>query len=145
LKIFLFIKQAKYAFICTIKPCLKYKKLSNSYICRIWGFYSSDRRIPSSAVWRCINLVWTVISEERRLTRDVHGAASQKMVFFKSHTYIQMSILFGCKKEICICIKIQFLLMCQLRFWAGTSRIKATCITPWGSFLGCAHSVSVIC
>jgi hypothetical protein len=28
----LFIKQAKYTFICTIKPCLKFKELSNSYI-----------------------------------------------------------------------------------------------------------------
>jgi hypothetical protein len=28
----LFIKQAKYAFICTVKPCLKFKKWSSSYI-----------------------------------------------------------------------------------------------------------------
>jgi hypothetical protein len=27
------------------------------------------------------------------------------------HTYIQTSILFGCEKEICICIKIRFLVI----------------------------------
>jgi hypothetical protein len=55
------IKQAKYAFIYTIKLCLKFMKLRNSYI------YPNEHN-------------------------------------------------FGCKKEICICIKIRFLLITQQDF-----------------------------
>jgi hypothetical protein len=35
-------------------------------------------------MWRCVDLVWTDISEERRFTEDLHGSISQKTAFFKS-------------------------------------------------------------
>jgi hypothetical protein len=33
-------------------------------------------------MWRCVDLVWTDVSEERRFTQDLHGATSKKAVFF---------------------------------------------------------------
>jgi hypothetical protein len=33
-------------------------------------------------MWRRVDLVWTYVSEERRLTQNLHGATSQKTAFF---------------------------------------------------------------
>jgi hypothetical protein len=39
-------------------------------------------RMPSSGMWRCVDLVWTDVSEERLFTQDLHGVRSKKTAFF---------------------------------------------------------------
>jgi hypothetical protein len=69
-------------------------------VCRIWGFWQRWLwRIPSSGLWRHVDLAWTDVSEERiasifRVEKSVseepawvggnrlHGFISQKTVFF---------------------------------------------------------------
>jgi hypothetical protein len=40
-------------------------------------------RMPSSGTWRCVDLVWTEVSEERRFTQNLHSATSQETAFFE--------------------------------------------------------------
>jgi hypothetical protein len=39
-------------------------------------------RMPSSGMWRCVDLVWTTVHPKRRFTQDLHKATSQKTAFF---------------------------------------------------------------
>jgi hypothetical protein len=39
-------------------------------------------RMPSSGMWRRLELVWTNVPPKRRFTQDLHGATSQKTAFF---------------------------------------------------------------
>jgi hypothetical protein len=43
-------------------------------------------RMPSSGMWRRLDLAWTDVSKERRFTQDLHDATSQKKTFFTSLT-----------------------------------------------------------
>jgi hypothetical protein len=38
--------------------------------------------MPSFGMWRCVDIVLTDVSEERRLTPNLHGATYQKTTFF---------------------------------------------------------------
>jgi hypothetical protein len=38
--------------------------------------------MPSSGMWRRVDLVSTYVSEERRFTQDLYGVTSQKKAFF---------------------------------------------------------------
>jgi hypothetical protein len=38
--------------------------------------------MPSSGIWRRVDIVWIDVSEERRFTQDLQGATSQKTAFF---------------------------------------------------------------
>jgi hypothetical protein len=38
--------------------------------------------MPSFGIWRRVYLVWTDVSEERRVTQSLHGATFQKTAFF---------------------------------------------------------------
>jgi hypothetical protein len=39
---------------------------NTSLLCKIWGFHSGDyEKMPSSGMWRRVDLVWTDVSEER--------------------------------------------------------------------------------
>jgi hypothetical protein len=38
--------------------------------------------MPTSGMWRHVDLVLTDVSEERLFTQDLHGATYQKMTFF---------------------------------------------------------------
>jgi hypothetical protein len=41
-------------------------------------------RMSSSWMWRCVDLALTEVSEEHRLTQDLHRVTSQKTTFFMS-------------------------------------------------------------
>jgi hypothetical protein len=40
--------------------------------------------MPSSVMWRRIDIVWTDVSEEREFIQDLHDATSLKTAFFNS-------------------------------------------------------------
>jgi hypothetical protein len=55
-----------------------FRSLTRACVCE----YISEWRMPSSGMWRCADLVWTDVWEDRRLTQDLHSATSQKTAFF---------------------------------------------------------------
>jgi hypothetical protein len=52
-------------------------------LCRIWSFHGDD--YEECRLLGC-GAVWTDVSEERRFTKDLHDATSQKTAFFKVAT-----------------------------------------------------------
>jgi hypothetical protein len=54
---------------------------------QFWDFgapvvHSFMGRMQSSGMWRRVDLVWTDVPPESQFTHDLHGATSQKTVFF---------------------------------------------------------------